>query len=467
MLLAEKKGNLPDELKQHNKADVHQESEEKDAEQGEDAKDAEQGEDAKDAEQGEEGEQEKTVLCDLLLRHGMSQHVDYVLVPEGVWELLIDWYGGGPEIRRPVIKLGVYMLPWIDLHPIHLTIQYQINNLRRESMNLTVASCATLKELIFEAAHSSHQGVAPHKCVLQMIEMGDDGKKTSCEFTSKSEEAKLTMEELKVTSATEFIRMESKMGDTFGAGNHGFIGGFNSYPTSSYSIYQPPTSDRGIPPAPGVVGIQNMGNTCFMASALQCLVRIPEIRDFFLYEEHLEASKKRKEIRKGKNADLSKHFASLVEDMWGGEYTSILPAELRRAVGRLNPTFTGFQQHDSQEFVSCLLHGLHEELNMAPMPDLLPDPGSLVNESETSADCAWKAHCATENSRVSASFGGQWESRWSCELCGHTKRRYEPFKLVSLSVPSASTRLIECVLVPIECDAQVKTYKLEVLQNKP
>ena len=35
----------------------------------------------------------------------------------------------------------------------------------------------------------------------------------------------------------------------------------------------------------GVVGLSNLGNTCFMNSALQCLTKIPQIQDYFLTKE--------------------------------------------------------------------------------------------------------------------------------------------------------------------------------------
>jgi len=32
---------------------------------------------------------------------------DYVLVHEKVWDLLQNWYGGGPEFKRRVVVLGI------------------------------------------------------------------------------------------------------------------------------------------------------------------------------------------------------------------------------------------------------------------------------------------------------------------------------------------------------------------------
>ncbi len=41
------------------------------------------------------------------LRRDISEPEDYVHVHETVWELLKSWYGGGPELKRSVIGVGI------------------------------------------------------------------------------------------------------------------------------------------------------------------------------------------------------------------------------------------------------------------------------------------------------------------------------------------------------------------------
>ena len=59
-------------------------------------------------------------------------------------------------------------------------------------------------------------------------------------------------------------------------------------PLSSASSYYSRGHTRGTPEAPGVVGLQNLGNTCFMNSMLQCLSNTQPLTEYFLSDQYLE-----------------------------------------------------------------------------------------------------------------------------------------------------------------------------------
>ncbi len=46
-----------------------------------------------------------------------------------------------------------------------------------------------------------------------------------------------------------------------------------------------------------------------------------------------------------------------------GGVSSVTPRQFKAKIGRFAPQFSGYQQHDSQEFLAFLLDGLHEDTN--------------------------------------------------------------------------------------------------------
>lgn len=53
----------------------------------------------------------------------------------------------------------------------------------------------------------------------------------------------------------------------------------------------------------------------------------------------------------------------MVQKLWFGTESSYSPTKLKKAIDRFQPMFSGYGQHDSSQFVSYLLDGLHEDLN--------------------------------------------------------------------------------------------------------
>ena len=143
------------------------------------------------------------------------------------------------------------------------------------------------------------------------------------------------------------------------------------------------TSIEQTPEPRGRVGIQNLGNTCFINTCVQCLNSLTPFSNFFLMNQHIFHLNKISSMK----GTLGLSFGELLHKLRNSKaFSSVSATSLRERVGKFAPQFTGFRQHDCQELLRFLLDGLHEDLRTSDSADLLTClPYSLDSDNENAA----------------------------------------------------------------------------------
>lgn len=209
----------------------------------------------------------------------------------------------------------------------------------------------------------------------------------------------------------------------------------------------------------GKMGLRNLGNTCFMNSALQCLSHVELLTKYFLSNRYQKDLNKDNPLGTGGN--LALEYDVHLKELWFGTVPSTTPVGLKRAIGRFAPQFSGFQQHDSQELLAYLLDGLHEDLNRVKQK-----PYTEVSESDGKTDDAvvakeaWDRHLLRNDSIFVDHIQGQFKSTVVCPICAKVSITFDPFNCVQLELPMQQNRKMEVVLVPTK--GRMTRYCLEV-----
>merc|ERR1719233_1091262 len=210
----------------------------------------------------------------------------------------------------------------------------------------------------------------------------------------------------------------------------------SSYPNSTFSSYYSGgynQNEKGQSVCRGVVGLRNLGNTCFMNSTLQCLMQSPWLSKFFLADGWKSEINRTNPL--GKNGRVAEQYGALVQSVFSNQYRVVGPRDFKKVIGEFAPRFMGYQQQDSQELLAFLLDGLHEDLNRVKNKPYTENVESNEREDNIVANETWNTYLKRNDSIIVDKLQGQYKSKLTCPCCGRTSITFDPFMYLTVPLP--------------------------------
>ncbi|KAG1678285.1 hypothetical protein FOA52_013906 [Chlamydomonas sp. UWO 241] len=197
---------------------------------------------------------------------------------------------------------------------------------------------------------------------------------------------------------------------------------------------------------PGLVGLSNLGNTCYMNSSLQCLLHTVPLMRCFLSGAHEPDVNMTNPL--GQKGELAQSFASLMGSLWQPGVSYVTPRSFKAKIGRFCHVFSGYGQQDSQELITFLLDGLHEDLNRIREKPYIPeDKGEDLLPDDELAAKHWGSHLARNDSLVVDHCLGLYRSKLVCPRCSHVSRKFDPVMYLSLPLPESKSRTFKVMIM--------------------
>uniref|UniRef100_A0A8C4YRX6 Ubiquitin carboxyl-terminal hydrolase n=1 Tax=Gopherus evgoodei TaxID=1825980 RepID=A0A8C4YRX6_9SAUR len=366
------------------------------------------------------------------LKERLVESEEYVLVPEDVWNKLVSWYGlehDQPPIERKVVELPSTQK--VEVYPVELYL-CQHNDL--DSPVTAQFSHSVLQE-------ARRQFEVPPEDETRLWVKNSDG---SCERLRNIHMTVLDA----CLSMGQVVIMETRNKD-------------GTWPSSRPHVMRNSVEDEELYRGqPGVCGLTNLGNTCFMNSAFQCLSNVPPLTEYFLNNHYLGELNFSNPL--GMKGEIAEAYADLVKQAWSGHHRAIVPRMFKTKVGHFASQFLGYQQHDAQELLSFLLDGLHEDLNRVKRKEYVELRDAAGRPDEEVAEEAWRNHKRRNDSIIVDIFHGLFKSTLVCPACGKVSVTFDPFCYLSVPLPVSQERAMELFFVYMDPSRKPQQHRVVV-----
>ena len=192
-------------------------------------------------------------------------------------------------------------------------------------------------------------------------------------------------------------------------------------------------------------GFTNLGNTCYMNSALQCLSHLPHFNpenDDFI----IDCTKRLKK----NDYTLMQEWFKLLREMWITDNsivinTAPLLKEFMKQCIHKNIFFESFMQNDAQEFITIFVDLLHDSIKRRVRIEISGEPKNKYDLMKIESIKSWKSFFESNYSYIIKHFYSKLTSTITCPECNYHTDNYEPISVITLSLNTNYKDFYDCL----------------------
>ena len=177
---------------------------------------------------------------------------------------------------------------------------------------------------------------------------------------------------------------------------------------------------------PILVGLDNIGATCYMNATLQSLSNTSKLSDYFL--------KKGGQIDKKKK--ISYEYSKVVKNLWNikNNHKSYAPHSFKKVISEENPLFEGINANDSKDLINFLIERFHQELNNLEANNMQIN-NVIINQQDQLDEKKMLKLFFNDfknkyHSIISDLFYGIMETKSQCQGCGNFKFNFQVYSFL-------------------------------------
>ena len=182
---------------------------------------------------------------------------------------------------------------------------------------------------------------------------------------------------------------------------------------------------------PPLIGLDNIGATCYMNATLQCFSNVDLLTSYF-FSHQLDIKQSNKEYT------LADEYLKLLLNLWNKNIDKnkryYAPYDFKQRLGEKNPQFSGEAANDSKDLILFILEELHKDLNDISQNNPINNNALFMNNQTEEAKIYndfITDYNSKNNSIIQDIFYGVQQSTTLCSEC---QTKLHSFSIINLLV---------------------------------